>query len=256
MGHSRLGLLPRTASWRKVIDLIAEDGDAAEVAHATLEAARREFYEAGDDPGVVYVVWLLTQLPIAARAENPAEQLRELGLELSPQSTALEFSTAFGEAVEDHFYDMESPHSDVAEMARLSAIKTLYDTLEGPSSDLFDRGAALAAGLSDLSTVARFGALSRAFFANLTERVLGYYVSRELPVHVGGEHRFSNVQEQSSFEEALALRARQASLIVEQFSGEWYSLAKFRNDVTQERTAKFVSKALRKLRAELGRDVG
>ncbi|MCC7106900.1 MAG: hypothetical protein IT307_17340, partial [Chloroflexi bacterium] len=67
MGHIRLGELPRTRKWNQVVELIQQDGDAASVASAALDAAEDGFMEASKDEGVARVTWLLTQLPLAAR---------------------------------------------------------------------------------------------------------------------------------------------------------------------------------------------
>ena len=67
MGHVRLGRLPRTQSWKKVVELISGGADAAEIAAATSKAAEAEILRVGKDPAFVRAFWLLTQLPLAAR---------------------------------------------------------------------------------------------------------------------------------------------------------------------------------------------
>jgi hypothetical protein len=99
----------------------------------------------------------------------------------------------------------------------------------------------------------QFGHLARDFFARFTERYLTYYVSKELPQHVGEGRRFEGLEEKQAFSSALELHCRQASKIVESFAGGWYSKARFEKDLTEERTTKFLGYALKKIRSELRR---
>ena len=70
MGHIRLGTLPRTRQWIQVLDLIGGRAGMPDVAAATMDASQRGLLRAAKDPGLVYTVWLLTQVPLAARSKN------------------------------------------------------------------------------------------------------------------------------------------------------------------------------------------
>ena len=73
MGHIRLKHLPATRKWDGVVALIAGGADADDVARASADAAEQALQEARDDPAVGHSLWLLTQIPLAARAPNFAE---------------------------------------------------------------------------------------------------------------------------------------------------------------------------------------
>lgn len=252
MGHIRLGGgLPRTKKWREVVALVAGDGSPAEVADATIQAAE-EFLAAGADPAVVHTVWLLTQLPDAARSADFAAALASVGVSVKGPPSAVELASAVGRAVDEYVASLGRPRSDLGEMARLSAMETLASAtferapgLFGPNPD------AAREAVAQIGTEHQFGAFARTFFARLTERSLVHYVSRELPLHVGPAARFSTISEQRDFQDAVALHARQASKIVETFAGGWYSKARFERDLTPDRTARFVGYAMKKLRDEL-----
>ena len=252
LGHLRLGRLPRTQKWREVVGLVAGDGSAAQVADATLEAAETQV--TGADPAIVHTVWLLAQLPDAARTDEFADALRGLGVQVSEQPSATELAGALGSAVERHLWEIGQSRSDVGEMARLAAMETLARTIEPPTKGLFGPvPGEIQKAVGQLGTERQFGTFFRDFFARLTERVLTHYVSKELPLHVGREQRFQSLDEQRRFQEAVALHARQASRIVEEFAGGWYSKARWQNDLTPDRTARFVAYAMKKIRGELRR---
>ena len=105
--------------------------------------------------------------------------------------------------------------------------------------------------VAKLGTEVQFGKLARDFFARFTERSLKYYVDRELPRQVGGDGRFQTLAEQRDFSRALELHCQQAAKIVEAFAGGWWSKARFEKDLSEERTARFVGYALKKMRDEL-----
>lgn len=277
MGHLRLGRLPRTGKWRDVVGLVGGGGSAAQVADATLDAAEGQF--AGADPAIVYSVWLLTQLPDAAKSPDFVGALAQLGVSVRPGASASELASAVGRAVDEHLSEAVRPRSDVGEMARLAAVETLAHHTRTTQLGMFPRqepagpavGEAISsigrpaamrapgssedaqAAVARLTSPQRFGALARDFFARLTERVLTYYVSKELPLHVGSGQRFGSLDEQQRFQEAVGVHAHEAARIVEEFAGGWYSKARFEHGLTEERTEKFVAYAMKKMRGELRR---
>lgn len=252
MGHLRLGRLPKTLKWKEVIALVGGEGSAAQVADATIDAAEGQF--TGADPSVVHTVWLLTQLPDAARSQDFRAALGNIGIAVSEQPSPAELAAALGRAVDDHLYRQGFKRTDVGEMARLAAVETLAVATESPTPELFGpRPDGAQVAVAGLGTERKFGAFTRDFFARLTERVLTYYVSKELPLHIGPTQRFRTVDEQRAFQDAVALHARQSALIVEEFAGGWWSKARHEKDLSPERTARFVAYAMKKMRRELRR---
>lgn len=78
MGHVRLGVLPRTKAWKEVVGLIAAGADVSQVANATITAAEKAFTFVMDDKGYTEAVWLMTQLAIAAKKDDPYAHLRRV----------------------------------------------------------------------------------------------------------------------------------------------------------------------------------
>ena len=80
MGHIRLGRLPNTPNWRKVVGLVADDAPVASVAAATMSAAQRGLEIADSDEGLRHTFWLLTQITLAAREDHFAAALNQAGV--------------------------------------------------------------------------------------------------------------------------------------------------------------------------------
>ena len=250
MGHTRLGRLPRTRKWQQVVGLIGGGADTPEIAAATLDASKRGLVEADQDPGLVYSVWLLTQIPLAAREKDFGSGLRRTGLEVSGNPTLLEIVGAFTKAVDEHL-GKHGGRTDLGEIAQLAAAECLTALGAERSRSLFGTTPEdVQRAFRGLSTTKNFGLLSKEFFARLSRRYLNYFLSRELSNHVGRNGRFSNIDQHTEFQDALAIHCTQAARIVEDFSGGWFSKANFEGGITHRETARFVHAALKKLRNE------
>lgn len=253
MGHTRLPFLPRTRRWQEVIDLLGSgSGDAGAVASATLDALDSSFAGGGADPGLVHAVWLLAQLPDAAKSGNFAESLRTLGMAVSPSPSVAELTTAVATAL-NHHLSSHRQRSDMGELAVASAVEALSRCLSERTASLFPAAEDVERAVAKLGTEVQFGSLARDFFARFTERCLAYYVDRELPRQIGTHRRFRTIAEQKEFSRALTLHCKEASKIVETFAGGWWSKARFEKDLTESRTGRFVGYALKKVRDELRR---
>jgi len=59
-------------------------------------------------------------------------------------------------------------------------------------------------------------------------------LSRELSNYVGGDRRFANAGDLAEFNAALDLHCRQASRIVEEFAGGWFSKTNWERGITPD----------------------
>lgn len=253
MGHIRLGELPRTRKWGEVVDLIAAEGDAASIAAATLRAADEGFLRAAKDEGVGRAIWLLTQLPLAARQEDFRQRLEALGLVVTSAPGLPDLIGAYSDAVDSHMR-RSGGRTDLGEIAQMAAAETLATTLGARTQTLFGSSPEdVRIALAGLATTRQFGQLARSFVANFTRRFLTFYLSRELPNHVGGNRRFANSSEQAAFDKALDLHCRQASRIVEDFAGGWFSKTNWERGIGPADARSFAWVALKKVRSELRR---
>ncbi len=219
MGHTRLGRLPRTRKWIQVLDLIGGGAGIPEVAAATMEASQQGLTNAAEDKGLVHTLWLLTQIPLAARKQNFSKELQNLGLVVSQNPSLLELVGAFTGAVDDHLC-RSGGRTDLGEMAQIAAAETLTSLATASVEMLF--GTKITDVQEDLgrfATKKQFSTLAREFFSRLTTKYLNYFLSRELSNYVSGDGRFINTNKHAEFNEALELHCKQASRIIEEFSG-------------------------------------
>jgi hypothetical protein len=236
MGHIRLGRLPRTRNWQRVVGLIGAGAATPEIAAATLEASKRGLKEAERDPAVVYPFWLLTQLPLCARKLNFVRELGNIGVSVAARPTLMELIGGLSDAVDSHVR-LKGQRSDLGEMAQMGAAETLTTVLANRTANLFGSTAEdVHRELSRLGTPTNFSALARDFFARLTERYITYFLSREL------SNQLETIHANRQFREALSLHCKQASKIVEKFAHGWFSTTNYRGGITPRKAAGFMVK--------------
>jgi hypothetical protein len=249
MGHIRLGALPRTRKWAEVVALIACGAGAVQVANAAIRAAERDLGRAKDE---AEVVWLLTQLPLAARPDPFAKSLRRSGPAVSDEPGVMEVIAAFADAVDGRLANNRG-RTDLGEMAQMAAAETLAADVGERTRTMFGTSPEeVRAAFADPGTVKQFGAFARRFFARLTAKTLDYFLSRVLMGPVGDGLRFVTLAQQAAFTDALETHCREASAIVERFAGEWLSKTNWENKgIDRDAAARFAAYALDKLVADL-----
>ena len=100
MGHVRLGKLPQTRAWKEVVRFLEAGIDVEAVAAKSQEAAEAGLKALKTDPALVQSLWLLMQLPVAARSDDFAEHLQRCGLQVGDKPELLDLVGAFSDAVD------------------------------------------------------------------------------------------------------------------------------------------------------------
>lgn len=259
MGHIRLGPLPATRKWNAVVELIAGGAAASQLATATMNAAEGGLKAVADDPGVLEAVWLLVRIPLAARSPDFAAALRRCGLDVPEGPCLVDISTALSAAV-DAALPGGRGRTDLGEMAQNAAVETINAVVGTRATSLWGSGPdEVRAAFASVATPAQFGAFARQFFARFGFKCLNYFLSKALPDHVGEGRRFRTVAEQSRFTDALRTHCHEATRIVEEFAGDWFSKHRFESagDITRDAARGFLGYAARtKLTGEFRRREG
>lgn len=254
MGHIRLGVLPSSKKWRQVVEELEHGADVARLARATADAADFALSNAAHDRALGDALWLLTQIPLAARGPDYADDLGELGLDLPSAPSLFDLTAAIAEAL-DEKAQFTGSSTDLGKMAALSLVESLTAAVEPQLPSLFEPiPDEVRVALGRLSGGDRFAGLARTFFSRLTHRCLDYYLSRELANHTGLGGRFADDGARARFDAALAQHCFEASKIIEAFAGGWYGKTVYQGDgLTRDKVERFARYAFKKLRDELGR---
>ncbi len=252
MGHSRLGTLPRTRKWQQVVGLIENGATVGQVANSTLRAAETGFLKASKDEGVIKSIWMLMQLPLAARSQDWPKALRDLGVEVNGAPTLVELVSAVGDSIDRRMRNT-GKQSDLGEMAQNALTETLTRKVAEKIPSLFSPNPDdVRSAFSALHTDKNFSSLARDFFSRLTDRYLGYFLDKTLDNHVGEGRRFATLSQVANFKAALRTHCHEAAKIVEEFSGDWRSKTNYQQSgISESDVANFTYGAVSKLTAEL-----
>lgn len=253
MGHVRLGLLPRTRAWKEVVGLIAAGADVSQIANATITAAEKAFSFVMKDVGYTEAVWLMTQMAIAAKKPDILQHLAAAGIRLPADPSLIDVTTAITEAL-DRRVEGNRERSDLGGLANRAIVGAVNDVLSPKLHSLFASDPdTMRAALADLGRPKEFGEFSRRFFARLANEGLQYFLSKVVNTQLGDGMRFATMNQSAVFNAALETHTREASVIVEQFSSEWFSKHRFEEggDISRKSSDGFASYALTKMKDEL-----
>lgn len=257
MGHVRVGRLPRTLRWREVIALLDEpESNVASVADAVLVASTRRLRELADDPAVGYPLWLLARLAAASRGPAFLDELPGGAAALRGDSPSLAVIAALTDHVREHLSGEAVDRDHLTEIAIQAFRESLTATVARESRSLFEADAAdLQRAFRTYSTNAGFAELCRRFLANFTLRTVRSFVERDLSNHIGSQRAIPTTEDAEDFGRALDHHIWQASKIVQQFAGDWFSKHNYESggQISPEEVQAFAAVALRKLRGELQR---
>ena len=200
MGHSRLGELPRTKKWAVVVKTVSGSTGAAGVAAAVVDAAEKGLATAHKDVAVVESIRLLMLLPLRARADDFASELRGRGLTIDDGPALMDVLAAASGRVDD-VTPGNRGRTDLGEMVQAALNESLAAVVGGRLSGLFGSTPdEVQAAFARHATVKQFGVLAHDFFSRFTAKFLDCYLSRTLPLHVGVGQRFDTLADVERFE--------------------------------------------------------
>jgi len=252
MGHVRLGKLPRTRKWQQVIALIEGGAGTAQIANATITAAERGFNLAAEDKGLVETTYLLSQLPLAAKRDDFGKALQDLGLHVSDSPGLMEIVGALSDAIDKKLIN-NGGRTDLGEMAQMAASETITQVIGNQTNTLFGTTSDdVRIAFSKLATNKQFSTFARNYFARITEKCLDYFVSKALSQNVGEGRRFRTLAQQGEFTKSLRTHSREATKIIEDFSGGWFSKTTWeKKGVSRKDAGSFTHVAMKKIMSEL-----
>ena len=125
------------------------------------------------------------RLPLAARGDDFADELRRVGVQVPDAPDLYEIVAAVTESI-----DLRMPNNrgrtDLGEMAQMAAAESLTGYVGVRLRNLFDVAPEdVRDEFARLATATQFGRFARDFFARFTARVLDYFLDRTLSQQAG-----------------------------------------------------------------------
>ncbi len=171
MGHQRLGEIPKTQKWKKVVEKITSEVgaspsgqatpqvDVAQIAYEILIAGEGGLAEATNDPGLQSTVYLLTQIVLSARQEDWQAGLAAIGLKLDKDASVFDLTGEVQRVIDEDVRRHGRP-TTVGEIARQAAGEALAELTRDEAISLFGSGRdEVQQAVKKLSTKAGFAKL-------------------------------------------------------------------------------------------------
>lgn len=255
MGHQRLGKLPAYRLLPEIIRYLVDGGTPTEaVADQITEFGREALKFALKDDVFIEALWLLIRLPQAAAAKDAPTALSEIGINGSALSSVPEILFQYDRAVERAQRRLHHGSTDLGEIARRAGLSALGEGIQSNLPSLWSPSADdVQASLAGLKGTEKFAALAQNFYANFVERVIHYYVDRNLHNMIGPDRIARSVHDLESFNGAIRRHCNESALIMRTFARDWLGKNHYRDGKTISRadTRAFSSHAVEKIGAEL-----
>lgn len=255
MGHERVGALPRTRPWRKVVAQIADasgsDKEVADIAEATLRNVRNRLQRVQEDQGVQaafkFLLCLINARPSTAR---PSSELPNVDLTSNPSLLQIVVNL-------HQWVDQQRQSQEYAEIVKRAASDTVAIWSEkqalqpgligGPvTAEEIWRRAANPAGFCEVA---------RVFLAKFTERYLKYFLDREASAASHAVHRRDEFSSQlAGHIDVVSQHAFETAKIAQSFAAGWYHQHARGEIPSDVEISRFLSLAFSKIREELLRE--
>jgi hypothetical protein len=256
VGHERIGVLPRTTRWRKIVAELAQlptaEVSVPQLASGTLKCVRTRFREIHRDTGVQAAFEFLAGLASIGRVGEFPSEWSNLPIDFTNNPSPLRIAQALRTWVSGREDSLE--YRSIAERAATDAI-TNWHSHQNEQGYLFGPSDEAADVWKRASNGAGFCELSRLFFAKFTERYLNYFLEREASAAL------PTIEERERFREQLRQHidqilqhAFETAKITQSFAAGWYNRHARRGRPSQREIERFLSIAFGKMREELLRE--
>lgn len=255
MGHQRLGKLPAHRGLPEIVRYLVLGGTPTEdLVDQVSEVGRDALKLALKDPVFIEALWLLIRLPQAAASENFSAALGEIGMAGAAPASQSDVLVSYDRALERVQRRLHAGATDLGEIARRAGLSALAEAIRGALPTLWAPTAAdVRASVATLKGTEHFAALAHQFYASFVERVIHYYVDRNLHNMVGSDRVARSVHDLRAFNEAIRRHCDEAALIMRAFAKDWLGKNHYRDgkQLSQNDVRRFSAHAVEKIRIEL-----
>lgn len=254
MGHERVGVLPHTKPWLKVVAQLSglsnAESSVSEIANSTLQNVRKQFREIHTDTGVKAAFEFLISLS-ASGLPQPKSLNPQIDILSNPSPLKLV-------SILQAWVDAHSQSLEYADIARRSAADAIgnWTSQQKQQPSLFDKANKTQEIWRKAGNGAAFCEISRTFFAKFTERYLKYFLCRAASSVLPDANRREDFDVLfGNHIDVVSRYAFETSKITQSFAAGWFNKYVRGNKVSGSSTDKFLRIAFGKIQDELLREV-
>jgi hypothetical protein len=252
MGHERIGFLPKTQSWNKIVGLLSQFDNNPEIvssiANQTLENVRNIYKTMPYDTSVIRAIQFLTILSISAKNDNQELFMKDNGIDIDNNISLFTLAHCV-----KNFINIETDSMEINKIvcdALLETIAKYEHRNKNDQNELFEN---VKENIwSKIGSGSKFCELARDFFASFTDRHLRYYIDRVAAHNINSLNKFDVFQktlnaqiEQHSFE---------TSKIMQSFAAGWFNKYSNGGIPTENEIKSFLKLSFEKMREEFRRE--
>ena len=255
MGHERIGFLPHTKQWQRIVDQLALFGDGdvsiAQIANDTLNAVKKTYETMPFDESVIKALSFLAMLSYSANLENQVSFLNDNGYTVDPQMSLLSLM-----ASAQKYITTDEGSLETNKLAKDAAMQAVIDYQKRHDIEQLTMFSAQSENIwGNAGTGAAFCELARTFFASFTERQLKYYIERAAASSIDNYGTLQEFNQQLSMQsKAIAEHTFEISKLVQSFSAGWFNKNAVHSLPDEKQVKGFLSMSFGKLREELRRE--
>lgn len=255
MGHQRLGKLPAHRLLPEIVKYLVTGGTVTEdlVDHIT-GVGRDTLKLALKDPVFIEAFWLLIRMPQAAASKDFPISLEDLGMAGMAPTSMPDVLVSYDRALEKVQRRLHGGATDLGEIARHAGLAALGAEVREALPTLWDPTAAdVQASVAALKGTEKFAALAHRFYASFVERVIHYYVDRNLHNMVGAGRVARSVHDLRAFNDSIHRHCDESALIMRAFAKDWLGKNHYKDgkQISRDDVRRFSAHAVEKIRIEL-----
>lgn len=248
MGHERVGLLPKSETWRNIVAQLegaaGSDAETAQLAANTLNGVRKKFGRIHEDTGVQAAFGFLVGLACASRPQGTGKA--SPNIRLSDNPSPLSIVTCLNEWVDAHQWHPE--YAVLAKRAASDVIAAWHRQYSRQGSLFSPDGPTAVEIWASASQAGGFSQVVRLFLSRFTERYLRYFLEREASANI------DNVARRELLSHRLEKHAFEISKITQSFAAGWFNKQSRDSTPSDKALRAFLKVAFGKVREELRRE--
>ena len=260
MGHQRLGILPAYRLLPEIVRHLVMGGTPTDdLVDQVTQVGRDALKFALKDPVFNDALWLLVRIPQAAGSGDFLKGLQELGLPVATAPLLADTLVAYDAALERVQRQSHTHATDLGEMARRAGLAALGEAVRDRLPRLWTPTAEdVRASISALKDTEQFAGMAHRFYSNFVERVIHYYIDRNLHHMVGSDKVAKSINDFRSFNQAIRRHCDESALIMRAFARDWLGKNHYRDgkQITKEDVHRFSGHTVEKIRLELAQRKG
>jgi hypothetical protein len=260
MGHQLFGDLPAHRLLPEIVRYLVEGGTPTDdLVDEVTDFSQKALDLASNDPVFTHALWLLIRVPQAAGSCEFLSVLQELGMRVGANPSMSDLLVSYDAALQAIQRRTDADLTDLSEISRLAGVAALGDALQRRLPGLWDPSDEdVRASLSALRSPERFADTAHRFFSNFVERVIHYFVDRNLHQIIGTDRMARSNNDLEIFNRAIRRHCDEAAVIMRIFAREWLGKNHFRDQrqITPQLVRRFSAYTAQKLRQELNQRKG